>query len=192
VFRPEPSELGPLAAPRGALYGVLGFEDPEVVCRPREQCLIKRTTGWTRARAHDAAARVLLRAGNVFSLHASRIERLTGEGWAELEPARVFDGPLDVWLTPGGEPWVVDHSSPGLLRRESGTWAAVPSPVSEPRGVFGRTAGTVYVVGANGAAELDAHGSRCVRDVPGPLHLAFAAGDSVWLAGESGAYRSVR
>src|SRR5262245_43136936 len=33
-FQPEPSELGPLAAPEGALYGVLGHADPEVVCRP--------------------------------------------------------------------------------------------------------------------------------------------------------------
>src|SRR4051812_37945704 len=43
AFRSEPSELGPLGAPHGALYGVLGFADPEVVCRPRELCLVKRT-----------------------------------------------------------------------------------------------------------------------------------------------------
>ena len=190
TFRAEPSELGPLARPPGALYGVLGFADPEVVCRPRELCLVKRTTGWQRAPAHDAPAHVILRNDAVFALRADRIERLVERSWTPLEPARAFDHPLDAWLAPSGELWVVDSSADGLFRLRSGRWEPVTSPIAEPRAVFGRSERALFVVGTNGAAEFDGHTFRCVSNVSGPLHLAFAVGDSVWLAGESGVYRS--
>lgn len=192
VFRPEPSELGPLAAPRGALYGVLGFADPEVVCRPRELCLVKRTTGWGRVAAHDAPARVLLRSGSIFSLHADHVERLGERGFSPLEPAWQFDHPIDVWLAPGGELWVTDRSASGLHRVQGASSEAVASPILEPRAVFGRSEGAIYIVGKNGAAEFDGTRFRCLRGVNGPLHLALAVGNDVWLAGESGVYRSAR
>jgi hypothetical protein len=190
AFRSEPSELGPLGAPHGALYGVLGFADPEVVCRPRELCLVKRTTGWQRAPAHDDPAHVILRNGAVFALRADHIERLVERSWTPLEPARAFDHPLDVWLAPSGELWVVDSSADALFRLRSGRWEPVTSPIAEPRAVFGRAERAIFVVGTNGAAEYDGHSFRCVSNLSGPLHLAFGVGDSVWLAGESGVYRS--
>jgi hypothetical protein len=192
TFRPEPSELGPLAAPRGALYGVLGFDDPEVVCRPRERCIVKRTAGWGRVAAHDAPARIVLRGGSAFALHARHVERLGDGGWSALEPARVFAQPFDVWLAPSGELWVTDASAGGLFRLIGPEWQSVASPVTEPRAVFGRSDRAVYVVGANGAAEYDGTRFHCVKDVPGPLHLVLAVGDEIWLAGERGVYRSVR
>jgi hypothetical protein len=192
VFRPEPSELGPLGAPLGALYGVLGFDDPEVVCRPRALCLVKRTSGWGRIDAHDAPARIVLRGGNVFALHATHVERLNDKGWSALEPARSFSLPLDVWQAPNGELWVVDQSPDGLFRARNGTWESVASPVTVPRAVFGRSERSVYVVGANGAAELDGTQFRCVAGVTGPLHLAMAVGEAIWLAGAGGVYRSGR
>jgi hypothetical protein len=190
VFRPEPSELGPLGAARGALYGVLGFADPEVVCRPRELCLVKRTTGWGRVAAHDAPARIVLSAGSVFALHAAHIERLGERGWSRLEPVRAFEQPLAAWLAPNGELWVVDRSAGGLFRLKSGQWEALASPVAEPRAIFGRSERSVFVVGRSGAAEFDGSRFGCVQGVDGPLQLALAVGNEVWLAGESGVYRS--
>jgi hypothetical protein len=192
VFRPEPSELGPLGGPRGALYGVLGFADPEVVCRPHGLCLVKRVTGWERVAAHDAPARIVLRGGAVFALHADHVEQLGKRGWAPLEPQPSVTEPLDVWVSPGGELWIVDRSSSGLQRLKGGAWQALKSPISEPRAVFGRSESSVFVVGKNGAAEFDGTRFHCVRGVDGPLHVALAVGDETWLAGESGAYRTAR
>jgi hypothetical protein len=192
AFRPEPSELGPLSAPLGSLYGVLGFDDPEVVCRPRELCLIKRTTGWKRVMAHDAPARIVLRGGSVFALRTGHVERLMDSGWAALEPARAFERPLDAWLAPNGELWVTDRSAAGLFRLKGARWEAMTPPVREPRAVLGISERAVIVVGASGAAEFDGTRFRCIRGVSGPLHLALHVGQDVWLAGESGVYRNVR
>jgi hypothetical protein len=192
VFRPEPSELGPLAGRPGRLYGVLGFDDPEVVCRPNEHCLVKRTTGWGRVAAHRAPARVVLRGTHVFALHADHIERLGSDGWSALEPLRRFDRPFDVWPSPSGDLWVTDASPGGLHRLKGTEWQTLESPVSGPGAVFGRSDRAIYVVGADGAAEYDGTRFRCVKGVPGPLHLALSVGDETWLAGASGVYRSVR
>lgn len=192
AFAPEPSELGPLAAPRGALYGVLGFADPEVVCRPRELCLVKRTTGWARVAAHAEPVRIVLRSGSVFALHSEHVERLEARGWAALEPARPFERPRDAWLAPNGELWVVDASATGVFRLKGGQWEGVATPVSEPRAVFGRSEHEVFVAGSSGAAEFDGARFRCVRGVTGPLSFALAVGEDVWLGGESGVYRSAR
>jgi hypothetical protein len=190
VFRPEPSELGPLGAPRGALYGVLGFDDPEVVCRPSELCLVKRVTGWGRVAAHAAPVRIVLRSGSVFALHDGHVERLGERGWSALEPARAFEHPLDAWLAANGELWVVDRSATGLLRLKDAKWEAIASPIREPRAIFGRSERAIFVVGSNGAAEFDGTRFRCVRGLSSPLHLALAVGNDVWLAGESGVFRN--
>jgi len=192
AFAPEPSELGPLAAARGALYGVLGFADPEVVCRPHELCLVKRTTGWSRVPAHPEPVRVVLSNGRVFALRADHVERLEANDWAALEPPRRFEHPRDAWLAPNGELWVVDAAATGISRLKDGRWEGIDAPVREPHAVFGRSERQVFVVGKDGAAEFDGARFRCVQGVDGPLSLAFAVGDELWLAGDSGVYRHGR
>ena len=190
TFRPEPSELGPLGSPHGALYGVLGFDDPEVVCRPRQLCLVKRTTGWRRVPAHDAPVRVILRRGQVFALHADRIDRLADAGWSALEPARAFDHPSDVWVGTQGELWVVDGSKEGVFRSSGGAWLAVASQVVEPRAIVGAHDSAVIVAGKSGATEIAGACVRPVSAVDGPLHLALNVGTDIWLGGAGGLYRS--
>jgi len=192
TFRPEPSELGPLGAPRGALYGVLGFDDPEVVCRPRQLCLVKRMTGWARVPAHDAPVRVVLRRGQVFALHADRIERLGDKSWAPLEPVRAFEQLSDVAVGSQGELWVVDGSKAGVFRLSGSAWTAVASPIVEPRALLATSDSALLVVGKNGAAEIAGGCVRLLPGVDGPLHVALNVGTDVWLAGASGLYGSAK
>jgi hypothetical protein len=133
---------------------------------------------------------IALRNGAVFALHPDHVERLRDDGWSALEPARVFQQPLDAWPLPNGELWVIDRSAAGLYRLSDGQWEAVVTPVSEPRALLGRGERSVFVVGKNGAAEFDGTRFRCIGGVSGPLELAIAVGSDVWLAGESGVYRS--
>ena len=188
-FQPEPGELGPLAGPGGALYGVLGHADPEVVCRPRQFCLVKRTTGWGRAPAHDEPVRVVLSGGTAWALHRDRIERLERDAWAKVEPERAFHEPLSIFVDPKGSLFVVEAERDALARLANGRWETMPSPLRGPRAVWGSSATDVWLVGTSGAAHFDGNVWRVAPEVKGPLaHIAHAPPD-LWLAGEGGIFR---
>jgi hypothetical protein len=188
-FQPEPSELGPLSAPEGALYGVLGHADPEVVCRPSRFCLVKRTTGWRRAPAHAVPVRIVLSSDTAFALHADRIERLEGDAWLPLAPAHVFDRPLSVVLERDGSPWIVEAGSQAIARLVAGRWETLETPVRGPRALAGVPPNDVWLVGASGAAHFDGRAWALVPGVEGPLSLVAIAPPNVWLAGDAGAFR---
>lgn len=187
-FQPEPSELGPLGSPHGALYGVLGFEDPEVVCRPGVTCLVKRLTGWGRAPAHTQPTPIVLSNGEVFALHEDRVERLKKDAWVPLEPARSFRSPVDAWQEPNGALFVAEGDA--LVRLAGGVWTELPAPLGAVSAVLGRTASDLFVAGAIGAAHYDGTTFRCIRDVPGPLTAIARVGADVWIAGDTGVYRT--
>ncbi len=190
-FQQEPSELGPLGAPEGALYGVLGHADPEVVCRPRQFCLVKRTTGWGRAPAHDEPVRVALSGGTAWALHPDRIERLERDQWVKVEPERAFHEPLSLFADAPGSLFVVEASSDAIARLANGRWQIMPSPLRGPRSVWGSSATDVWVVGAGGAAHFDGTVWSVVPGVPGPLEQVIHSPPDLWLAGESGVFRGI-
>jgi hypothetical protein len=188
-FQPEPSELGPLAASRGRLYGVLGHDDPEVVCRQGSFCLVKRVTGWAKAPAHGSVPHIVLAGGDAFALHADHIERLKGEQWVPLTPARAWREPLALWLDPSGTPWVIERGQDALLTLVDGTWQAIAQPVREPRALWGSARNDLWIVGSSGAAHYNGVDFRVVDGVSAPLHgVAFSA-PYLWLTGESGVFR---
>ena len=188
-FQPEPSELGPLAGPGGALYGVLGHADPEVVCRPRLFCLVKRVTGWSRAPAHDEPVRVVLSSGIAWALHRDRIERLERDRWVKLEPERAFHEPVSIFVDPSGSPWIVEASRDTVTRLTNGRWEAMPVPLRGPRTIWGSSATDVWLVGTGGAAHFDGKTWRLASEISGPLaHLSHSPPD-LWLAGEAGIFR---
>jgi hypothetical protein len=191
-FQPEPSELGPLAGGDGALYGVLGHADPEVVCRPGLFCLVKRMTGWSRAPAHPVPVRVVLAGGSAWALHPDRIERLEKEAWVPVVPERRFGDPVALFVDSDGAPWVVESKSDAVTRLVKGTWETTASPVRGARAIFGSAPNDVWLVGASGAARFDGTGWRDVSGVPGPLSLIAFAAPSLWLAGAAGVFEGTR
>jgi hypothetical protein len=186
-FQPEPAELGPLAGPEGALYGVLGHDDPEVVCRPGSFCLVKRTTGWGRAPAHSEPVSVVLSGDTAWALHRDRIERLERDAWAPLVPERAWDEPCALFVDVEGAPWVVHGNE--VTRLTEGRWQSMGSPLHEPRAIWGTVATDVWLVGRGGASHFDGTTWRPVPGVTGPLSLVARSGPSLWLAGEAGVFR---
>jgi hypothetical protein len=186
-FQPEPSELGPLAGPDGALYGVLGHDDPEVVCRPGSFCLVKRITGWGRAPAHAEPARVVLAGGTAWALHRDRIERLERDAWGSIVPERSWSAPQSLFVDAQGSPWIVHGNE--VTRLVGGRWESTAAPVDKPLAIWGTTASHVWLVGVGGASHFDGKRWRRVPSVSGPLSLVARAGRELWLAGEAGVYR---
>ncbi|MGC4091085.1 MAG: hypothetical protein QM756_25065 [Polyangiaceae bacterium] len=188
-FQPEPSELGPLGAAAGALYGVLGYTDPEVVCKPHELCLIKTLSGWKRVKAHDAAVPVFLGGGGAWALFDRSLQQLSETGFAPFSPSRVFERPVSVWVDPDKAPWVLDAGAAGLFRVVQGEWQKIQLALTEPAAVWGKGSSDIWVVSRSGAAHFDGVSFRCVRELNGDLRFVMPAGDTVWFAGAAGAYR---
>lgn len=187
-----PDELGRLGGRHGALYGVLGFEDPEVVCRAGETCLVKRASGWSSVPAHPKPVPTTLSFGTAFALHADRVEQLSASGFVELEPRRAFRAPRAAWVEPGGVIWVLDAAGELVVRKVDGEWQEQPSPVSSARALWGSASNDVWLVGTGGAAHFDGQRWSCLSEITGPLEFVSATESEVWIAGQSGAWRAPR
>ncbi|MFZ5892369.1 MAG: hypothetical protein ACOY0T_15020 [Myxococcota bacterium] len=188
-FQPEPSELGPLGSERGALYGVLGFSDPEVVCRPREICLIKRLSGWARVPAHAAPVPVFLGKGGAWALVDHTLQRLEPKAFTPFTPTQHFERPVSVWTDEGGKPWVLDAGARAVLHVAQGKWERLDLPLEQPLDLWGKTSTDVWLVGGSGAAHFDGKVVRCPKELNTPLAQLMPAGDVLWLAGPSGLFR---
>lgn len=185
----EPSELGALASGAGALYGVLGVLDPEVVCRPRAICLIKRISGWARVPAHDAPVRIQLAGNTAWALWPGHVQRLEASGFADWGPARAWRDPRAVWVEPAGQVWVLEPSERALFRFEGGAWTRHDTPFAEPTALWGNASGGLWLVGDGGAAYFDGKAWHCVPGVKGPLSAIAQLGEDLWLAGAAGVFR---
>lgn len=190
--QPAPDEIGRLGGAQGALYGVLGFDDPEVVCRAGQICLIKRISGWKSVPAHAQPVRVVLSAGVALALHPDRVERLSDQGFAPLTPARPFREPRAAWIEPSGVIWLIDGAGQQIVRKAGEAWQEEPSPVSSAHALWGSASDDVWLVGEGGAAHFDGKRWACVPSVPGPLAFVMGSKDELWLAGRGGAWRRER
>lgn len=186
-------ELGALGTAKG-LYGVLGHDDPEVVCSPKRSCIVKRVTGWVSVPAHDAPLPIALSGGTAWALASDRVLRLAETGWLALEPPRVFDKPVALFsalpsASPTRDLWVLDQSGASLARRMGGVWSVTPAPVRNAKAIAGRSEKDLWIVGDGGAAHFDGSSFRCAADAPGPLRAVSLADGAVWVGGESGLFR---
>jgi hypothetical protein len=188
-LKPAPYELGKLGnSKNGALVAVLGTADPEVVCRPGEVCLIKRTSGWTTLAAPAELTQAAIADGNAWVVVGQQLFRADRQ-WASI-------GALGPWQKAGalfaiGEQIYVLEPERGLIHLLSnGAWQTLPSPAGAPSSLWGAVPTQLWLVGSNGLAHFDGKSWRPVENAPkGLVSVLGRNADDVWFAGASGLYR---
>lgn len=182
------SELGPLGNASGALYGVLGHEDPEVVCVAARSCIVKRTTGWTNASAPAESSRIVVSGGRAWALGVKHIQEQVDHDWTDIAPPHEWDEPDAVWADTADALWVVEGKRDALWRRRDASWERFAAPVRRPRSIWGTSGTDIWLAGDGGAAHFNGLSWHCLPEI---RNVAFVKGDGseVWLAGESGTWR---
>jgi hypothetical protein len=134
-WQDEPSELGPFASGDRPLFGLLGFTDPEVVCRAGEICLVKRVSGWSRVPAPAAPPLCMfLMGGTAWALDRGGMLRLEPAGFVRAE-TKFYPLPLAepsaLWGGAEDDVWLVGHD--GAQHFDGSSWqrvAGVDGPLS--------------------------------------------------------------
>jgi hypothetical protein len=187
-------EIGKLGAgPRAALFGVLGYDDPEVVCKVGEQCIIKRLSGWKMIAPPAGLPRVVLCGPRAWAFENDRVLRLEDAGFVRFAAPAPFKRATSLWATSDSELWVAEEASNFVHRFDGKSWTSTASPVSKPLGLWATSASDVWLVGASGAAHYDGKAWARVRGAPQSLRVVTGRGPGeVWLAGDSGIWRGKR
>ncbi|MEB2322929.1 MAG: hypothetical protein OZ921_10460 [Sorangiineae bacterium] len=184
-------EIGRLGSlPLQAFFGVLGDDDPEVVCRPGELCIVKRRTGWSTVAAPARLAEVELCGGVPWSYDKHRVAWLEKDGWHELGAESSFARASGLWALSGADVWVSERGSDSLHHYDGHGWTRSESPIRGPRGLWASAAGDLWLAGDGGAAHFDGREWSRVAGVEGALAVVRGrSAESVWLAGASGVWR---
>ena len=187
-WRDGREEIGQLGGTtRGALWGVLGGSDPELVCRSGAVCIIKRQSGWTTVPAGTSQRIVTLQDGVLWGLDDSGVSSIDKQGWAVALPAPEWSAPEALWATQG-EAWV--SASGQLFHSVAGKWQAMPSPVGAVHSLWGARRDSIWFAGSAGAAHFDGQRLRALS-IPGPLYVVRGRSDAeLWFGGEAGLFRS--
>jgi hypothetical protein len=189
AWLPAPGEIARLAEdPQAALFGVLGHDDPEVVCKLGDTCIIKRLTGWTMVPPGKAPLRVELSNGRAYGLGDRAVFLMQKTGWERI-------GGEPPWARAGGicapaerQLWVSEPAQGRLHRYDGERWVSAASPVPRPAGLFCSSAEDVWLAG-EGAAHHDGKRWRRVAGPSGPLSEALGGQQGeMWLAGRSGVW----
>lgn len=191
-WKPDPKEIGRLGSGKDAgMYGILGNDDPEVVCKVGDVCIIKRRTGWKTLPAMGELGRTWLCGSTAFVLDTSGMSRLGDAGFEKV--AWEFDGKgkeTAFWADTPQTWWVGVGSQDALYRYEAGTWSKVPSPVRSPAALWGSSPKDVWVVGADGAGHFDGRAWLRVKGLSMALeHVAGRGTAEVWVGGKDGLWR---
>ena len=183
-------EIGRLGGGKTPFFGVLGYADPEVVCRIGQICLIKRLTGWKTVQPPAGLPQVVLAHGKAWALSEKELWRLEGDAkWQAYGGTLPFSKASAVWATSATDVWVAEVS--GALHRFDGTtWTTTKAVVDAPLGLWAADPNGVWLVGRTGAAHFDGKAWRRVKGPKGPLqYVEGLSAKEVWLAGPSGLWR---
>jgi hypothetical protein len=197
AWREDKRELGSFAqGKRAALYGLLGWADPEVVCKVGDYCLIKQRSGWSQVplpvAAPKTARRIDLAVGGVYALLERRLLRLEKKRWAPIGAEGPWQGsPAGAWID-DRTAWVSAPDEDGLYQQVAGSWQRHPSPVRQPRGLWASRSGELWIAGQDGVGYFD--GQRWWRSsaIPGPVHEVLGHRQQIWFAGPSGLWVTQR
>ncbi|MCC6902337.1 MAG: hypothetical protein IT377_25420 [Polyangiaceae bacterium] len=186
------SEIGKLGSlPMAPLFGVLGYDDPEVVCAPDRTCIIKRHTGWTMIVPPPGQPRVELCGKVAWAWDRAALHRLDDAGWRALDTKPTFSRAEHLWAVGDTDIWLAEREPSRLHHFDGNAWKAQPSVVQGPRAVWATSATDVWVAADGGAAHFDGASWRRVEGLPGPLSVVTGRGPrEIWFAGQSGVWRA--
>ncbi|HOU91161.1 MAG TPA: hypothetical protein PLU22_08955 [Polyangiaceae bacterium] len=191
-WAPAPDELGRLGGDRpGALFGVLGYDEPEVVCKEGDLCLVKRRTGWSTVAGIELSS-VRLAGGGVFALLAGGLSRLEAGGFAAAPVGVPGATVRDIWELGPDDRWVIVEGPPSvrLVRLIAGQAQEHPAPIVEPRALWASGEDDVWVAGDGGLAWFDGRVFRRVLGPDPPLVCVVGRGrETLWVAGPKGVFR---
>jgi len=186
-------EIARLAGVSGPFYGVLGFADPEVVCKRGDQCIIKRRTGWKNVPALPNLPRVVLCDGQAWAFESRELWSLENDRWQKLAGAPAFARIGSVWGASASDVWVVDVERGVVAHFASSTWTEQPSPIDGAHAVWAPSPNEVWIVGESGAARSDGQQWLLATDAPRGAVIVSGSGDNeVWVGGSSGLWRGNR
>jgi hypothetical protein len=188
------SEIGRLGGGANqALFGVLGYDDPEVVCRVGDQCIIKRLTGWKTITAPAGLPHVELCGRTVWAIQKDRLDRLEDAGFRAFGGEAPFKQADSVWAPSDKEVWVTERAGDTLHHYQNDRWSRMASPIKEPRAIWATSASDVWLVGQSGAAHWDGQGWQRARGAPESVSVVTGRStNEIWLAGASGIWRATR
>jgi hypothetical protein len=187
-FRDAPYELGKLAVMPRPLVSVLGNDDPEIVCQPGEQCVVKRRTGWRFLEAPADIRWVTLGEGVGWAIAGQQLLRL-GEHWEPVGPPGEWQQ-ADALFATRDRAWVVETAAGRVYAFDGTRWQTATSPVERPHAIWGARGDALWLVGDGGLGFSDGATWRPVADAPKPLAAVAGRGaGEVWVGGEHGLFR---
>ncbi|MBK6517354.1 MAG: hypothetical protein IPG04_25385 [Polyangiaceae bacterium] len=192
AWKKAPGELGRLATGSGVLYGVLGHDDPEVVCKDGDACIVKRLTGWTTIALPPQIARIDLSGPLAWARAGSEVWRLSGESWVTVSGGATFERADGLWAVSERDVWIAEHASSTLHRWDGKSWSKSASPIEGPRALWASSDADLWVVGDGGAARWDGAAWTRAEGAPNGLVTVVGRGDLVWLGGAAGLFRGTR
>jgi hypothetical protein len=187
----EPSELGGLAGATTALYGVLGYEDPEIVCAVGSFCLVKRTSGWKRMPAADHPEQFFPTSAGVFVVREEQLYQLDDVTWNPV--ARAPRGVISLCLEAPHRLWLTTKNTLHLRDLQLGDdLASEPVPVGEATALLCEGEGSVWVTGSKGVAHREAERWLPLEGLDGRFWTAARGHDRVLLGGDLGLFAARR
>jgi hypothetical protein len=190
------AEIGKLGAgTRAPLFGVLGYDDPEVVCKVGEQCIIKRLTGWTTVDAPKGRPEVVLASKRAWAFEGASILQLDKdkEGFRPLAEKTTFTRASGLWAASATDIWVSEASADALHRFDGKEWKREASPVAGPHALWATGPNDIWLAGDGGAAHFDGKSWSRVKGASDAVsEVTGRSADEVWLAGKSGVWRGTK